>query len=452
MKHWNARTCAGLVASVLCAGFAPAVLAAPNEIEEIVVTAQKRESNLQETPIAITAMTSEQITLNRIENFDDIALHTPSMSYTELQGFSQIAIRGVGTDLTNLANETAVAMYEDGVYRGATFAQTVPQFDMERIEVLRGPQGTLYGRNATGGAVNIITRDPTFEPEFNASMTGGNYDHIRGEVGVSGALVDDVVAGRASFVYDTHSGYNDNKTLDQSEGDDSLKGGHASLLFNLSDTAELILRGNYTRDHGNTGVFMNRELAPNTLGITPANLGGFLTFPNPALGGLSLAQVFNLTFPQAGQPIVVDPDKHESYTDQPTKNNIKQFGGSATLTEQFGDVTAKLILGREDAKWVRYMDTDGTDIPILNQDGQQANRQNTAELNLSGTYWGGRATWLVGGFYFQEDGNTHFYYDLPALQTTYEAAFGIFGPGGAPLPPGSLAAFGIRLKNGQPDT
>ncbi|HET6471898.1 MAG TPA: TonB-dependent receptor plug domain-containing protein, partial [Pseudomonadales bacterium] len=151
--------------------------------------------------------------MNRIENFDDIALHTPSMSYTELQGFSQIAIRGVGTDLTNLANETAVAMYEDGVYRGATFAQTVPQFDMERIEVLRGPQGTLYGRNATGGAVNIITRDPTFEPEFNASMTGGNYDHIRGEVGVSGALVDDVVAGRASFVYDTHSGYNDNKTL-----------------------------------------------------------------------------------------------------------------------------------------------------------------------------------------------------------------------------------------------
>jgi outer membrane receptor protein involved in Fe transport len=122
---------------------------------------RKRETNLQQTPIAITAITQEQIQLNRIEDFADIALHTPSMSYTELQGFSQASIRGVGTDLTNLANETAIAMYEDGVYRGATFSQTVPQFDMERIEVLRGPQGTLYGRNATGGAINIVTRMPS---------------------------------------------------------------------------------------------------------------------------------------------------------------------------------------------------------------------------------------------------------------------------------------------------
>jgi iron complex outermembrane receptor protein len=452
MKTWITRACAGLVASGLCAGLAPAVLAAPAEIEEIVVTAQKRESALQETPIAITAMTQSQIALNRIEDFSDIALHTPSMSYTELQGFSQIAIRGVGTDLTNLANETAVAMYEDGVYRGATFAQTVPQFDMERIEVLRGPQGTLYGRNATGGAVNIITRMPSFDPEFNASITGGNYDHMRGEIGASGALVDDLLAGRASFVYDSHSGWNDNHTLGDSEGDDSLKGGHASLLFNLSDKSELVLRGNYTRDHGSSGVAIVRELAPNQLGITPANVGGFLTFPQSGLGGLSLAQVFGLTFPQARQPVVVDPNDFDSYTEQPTKNNIKQYGYSATLTHQFdNDVTAKLIVAREDAKWVRYMDVDGTNIQMLTQDGQQSNRQNTAELNISGTYWGGRASWMLGGFYFQEDGNAHFYYDLAALQTTYEAIYGL-SPGGpgVPLPPGSLQVLFPypRLKTG----
>ena len=450
MRTWITRACAGLMAAGVYAGLSPAVLAA-TEIEEIVVTAQKRESNLQETPIAITAMTQEQISLNRIEDFGDIALHTPSMSYTELQGFSQIAIRGVGTDLTNLANETAVAMYEDGVYRGATFAQTVPQFDMERIEVLRGPQGTLYGRNATGGAVNIITRMPSFDPEFNMSMTGGNYDRIRGEVGASGPLADNI-AGRASFVYDSHSGWNDNHTLQDSEGDDTLKGGHASLLFNLSDTSELVLRGNYTRDHGSTGVALVREIAPAApLLISPANVGGFLTFPNPNLGGASLAQVFGLTFPQATPPVVVDPNDFDSYTEQPTKNNIKQYGYSATLTEQLGDVTAKLILAREDAKWVRYMDVDGTDIQMLTQDGQQTNRQNTAELNLSGNYWGGRATWMIGGFYFQEDGNAHFYYDLAALQTTYEAAFGLlFNNPPAPFPPGSLQVlFPVpRLKTG----
>jgi iron complex outermembrane receptor protein len=442
--------CTGLVASGVCVGLSPAALAAATEIEEIVVTAQKRESNLQETPIAITAITQEQIQLNRIENFSDIAEHTPSMSYTEIQGYSQAAIRGVGTDLTNLANETAIAMYEDGVYRGATFAQTVPQFDMERIEVLRGPQGTLYGRNATGGAINVITRLPSEVPEFNASFTGGNYDRLRGEFGASGPLTD-TIAGRVSFVTDSRSGYNDNHTLNDSEGDDSLKGGHASLLFNLNDTTELILRGNYTRDHGSTGVLNNRELSPTPLGITPANIGGFLVFPNPALGGLSLAQVFGLTIPQASPPVIVNPKKQDTYTEQPSKNNVKNWGYSGTLTTQLGGVTAKLILARQDDNWIRYSDDDGTNLQMLTQDGQQSNRQNTAELNFSGDYWGGRATWMVGGFAFQEDGYAHFYYDLAALQTTFEAIFGIFGPAGVPLPPGSLAAFGTRLKTGLPD-
>ncbi len=261
MKHVHARLGASLVVAGLSVGTSAVSYAASTEIEEIVVTAQKRETNLQQTPIAITAITQEQIQLNRIEDFADIALHTPSMSYTELQGFSQASIRGVGTDLTNLANETAIAMYEDGVYRGATFSQTVPQFDMERIEVLRGPQGTLYGRNATGGAINIVTRMPSATPEFNASFTGGDYNRMRVELGASGPITDGIL-GRASFITDSHSGFNDNKTLGDSEGDDSLKGGHAALQFDLSETAELVLRGNYTRNHGNTGVFMVREISP----------------------------------------------------------------------------------------------------------------------------------------------------------------------------------------------
>jgi iron complex outermembrane recepter protein len=447
MSPFISRTCARLVLLAVSVGSSAWSFAASTEIEEIVVTAQKRESKLQETPIAITAITQEQIQLNRIETFGDIAQHTPSMSYTEIQGFSQAAIRGVGTDLTNLANETAVAMYEDGVYRGATFAQTVPQFDMQRIEVLRGPQGTLYGRNATGGAINIVTRLPTDVPEFNASLTGGDYNRIRAELGAAGPLTD-TISGRASFITDSRSGYNDNKTLGDSEGDDSLKGGHLALLFNLSDTTELILRGNYTRDHGSTGVLINRELAPTALGITPANLGGFLSAPTSP-GGPSLADIFGLTIPQATPPILVDPDDQKTFSEQPSKNNVKQYGGSATLTMELGDVTSKLILARQDGKWIRYSDDDGTDIQMLTQDGQQANRQNTAELNFSGNYWNDRATWMVGGFYFQEDGNTHFFYDLAALQTTFEAIFGLFGPGAAPLPPGSLAALGTRLKTGQ---
>ncbi len=398
MKHIHARLGASLVVLGLSVGTSAVSYAASTEIEEIVVTAQKRETNLQQTPIAITAITKEQIQLNRIEDFADVALHTPSMSYTELQGFAQTSIRGVGTDLTNLANETAIAMYQDGVYRGATFSQTVPQFDMERIEVLRGPQGTLYGRNATGGAINIITRMPSQTPEFNGSLTYGNYNHIRAEVGVSGPITDGVF-GRASYVDDSHNGFNDNKTLGDSEGDDSLKGGLGTLQFDLSDTTELVLRGNYTRNHGSTGVFMNREISPTALGISPANVGGILTVPGLAGPGLSLADAFGLTFPQAGEPIIVNPNDEKSYTNDPTKNIVRQYGGSATMTMQLGEVTSKLILARQDSKWSRNMDVDGTDISILYQEGQQANRQNTAELNFSGNYWSDRATWMVGAFY-----------------------------------------------------
>ena len=213
MKLFIARASASFFLLGLCIGSNPAAHAAEAQIEEIVVTAQKRESKLQETPIAITAITQEQISLNRIENFGDIAQHTPSMSYTELQGFSQIAIRGVGTDLTNLANETAVAMYQDGVY--------------QRRDVCADDAAVRHGthRSAAWPARYVVRpqRDRRRGQHHHAHpvrRTGVQCidhrrqlrAHQRVESGASGPL-NDMIAGRVSFVTDSHSGYNDNKTL-----------------------------------------------------------------------------------------------------------------------------------------------------------------------------------------------------------------------------------------------
>src|SRR5262249_54951298 len=162
-----------------------------------------------------------------------------------------------------------------------------------------------------------------------------------------------------------------------SEGDESLKGAHGTLLYQLSDTSELVLRGNYTRVHTSRGAFVPRAIAPTALGLTPSNVGGFLTIPNPALGGLSLAQIFNLNIPQGTSPPVVDPDDKDLFGNIPQKNNVKSYGGSATLTQQLGDVTVKLILARQDGKFVIVGDSDGTDLPMLQlNSGDQANRQN----------------------------------------------------------------------------
>ena len=157
-------------------------------IEEIVVTAQKRESALQETPIAITAFSEDAIERNQIEDFRDIAIRTPGLVFAQTDAMSIIALRGVGLDITSLGGETAVAAYQDGVYLGQSFTLSMPSFDLERIEVLRGPQGTLYGRNATGGAVNLVTRGPSFEPDANVALTYKDYDHVKVEAGATGGL------------------------------------------------------------------------------------------------------------------------------------------------------------------------------------------------------------------------------------------------------------------------
>ncbi|MFT5501014.1 MAG: iron complex outermembrane receptor protein [Woeseiaceae bacterium] len=426
-----------------------AAYAAAEAIEEIVVTAQKRETALQDTPIAITAFTSAQIERDRIEDFRDIAAHTPSMTFTQLQGYTQIAMRGVGLDLTNLSAETSVALYEDGVYRGASFLQGVPSFDMERIEILRGPQGTLYGRNATAGAANIITKQPLEIPELNASITAGNYDQRRLDLGFSGPIVPGVVSGRASFVYDDRDGYRDNEAINKDEDAARMEAVRGSLFFTLAENIEFVLRGDYSENDTSTGLLINLQLAPTPLGITPDNVGGFLTFPDPGLGGASLADVFGLSFPQAGSPVIADPDDQKVRLEQPTSRNIEQKGVSGTLTWEFDQVTAKFIGAYRDNEMKFLADNDGTDIQILTNNALQTNEQTSFEVNFSGVAWDGRMDWLAGAYYFQEDGLAQFFYDLSAFQTTFEALFGIFGPGGAPLPVGSLAAFGNHLTTGQ---
>ena len=423
--------------------------AATGVIEEIVVTAQKRETALQDTPIAITAFSAAHLERDQIRDFRDVAVQTPSMTFTQLAGYTQIAMRGVGLDLTNLSAETSVALYEDGVYRGASFLQGIPSFDMERIEVLRGPQGTLYGRNATAGAANIITKQPLDAPELNAAITAGDYDLRRGELGFSGPIAPGLVSGRASFVYEDRDGYRRNVALGRREDDAEMRGARGSLFFNVTDDLELVLRADYVKHESSGGLLINLQEAPTPLGISPANVGGFLTFPNPDLGGASLADVFGLTFPQASGPVLVDPDDRRHSMDQAASRDIKQQGYSATLTWDLGDVTARLIGAYRDNEMTFIADSDGTDMLLLTNDALQTNEQTSFELNVSGVAWDARVDWLLGAYYFKDDGFARFFYDLDALQTTFEALFGIFGPGGAPLPAGSLEFFGTRLKTGQ---
>jgi iron complex outermembrane receptor protein len=178
-------------------------------IEEIIVTAEKRAVSVQDTPVAITALTSDMIEQGQLYSPDRLQWAVPSMTYGQQSSYNFITLRGIGGDVT-VSAESSVASYEDGVYTGSLVSQQVPGFDLERIEVLRGPQGTLYGRNANGGVINYISKAPSFEPEASLAASYGKYNAVQVDAGATGGIIDEKLAGSISVRYGRHDGYRRN--------------------------------------------------------------------------------------------------------------------------------------------------------------------------------------------------------------------------------------------------
>ena len=178
--------------------------AAPHDrfMQEVVVTAQKREENLQDVPVAVSAFSAENLEARGVDDPKALERITPGMSYSSLVGYSLIYLRGVGTDNFIPSADTSVATYIDGVY--LPFAHSLAQsfVPLERIEIEKGPQGTLFGRNSTGGAINIVTKKPSDTLEGNFSVSRGNFNAMTAKGFVSGPLGLPGLTGSVSFIYD----------------------------------------------------------------------------------------------------------------------------------------------------------------------------------------------------------------------------------------------------------
>jgi len=186
----------GTVATGLVAAFATgahaqdaAKGASPVGLEEVVVTAQRRGENLQSVPIAVTAATSQDLERSHIDTIEALTRFVPGLQVPSLVGAVSPSIRGVGTMDPSAANSSNVATYVDGIYYPALGASVFSLAGVERIEVLQGPQGTLFGRNANGGAIQVVTKDPSHTPSGMLRFGYGNYDTVSagffGETGVS---------------------------------------------------------------------------------------------------------------------------------------------------------------------------------------------------------------------------------------------------------------------------
>mgnify|MGYP000321058897 CR=1 FL=1 len=229
------------------------------ELEEIIVTAEKRSADVQDTAIAITAMEGARLTESGIHNVQALSSFVPNLHVGTRGDDVELAIRGVSSSNNTEVGDPAVAFHVDGIYTARPAGAGAVFYDVERVEVLRGPQGTLYGRNATTGSVNVISNKPSDEFELELSADIGNYNSLVTS-GMINLPVADTVAVRGAFFTSDHNGYRDNGSVDDGDDADS-QAGRIHLAWDINPDADLLLTTDYYSSKGVGGVVKNQPVA-----------------------------------------------------------------------------------------------------------------------------------------------------------------------------------------------
>lgn len=309
-----------LSASVLL-GIAAEGVAQDTTLEEIIVTAQKRAQSIQDTPIAVTVLSGEAIEKFGIESSNDIADYTPGLKISPVFGagnIPNIAIRGVGLNDFRDYHESPSAVYVDEVYKAALASLDFQVFDIERVEVLKGPQGTLFGRNATGGLIQYVTRKPTDEVEGYARLGGGSLGEVKAEVAAGGPL-GGIVSGRLAGIYHKNDGIHNNVNPDGKNANQTdLTAVRGQLRFGFSESVSLLLsveRASNDNDGGNPYRYApsfigadglavidtpNRDIVVGTPDLNDINVSGGLALESEFTAGTARLEwgfdAFDLVF------------------------------------------------------------------------------------------------------------------------------------------------------------
>lgn len=345
-------------------------------VEDIVVTAQKRSENLQDVPASITALNEKALELRQIGSLSDLQGQVPSLVVGNLFGTNLITLRGISTGLTSGTDDPSVATHVNGAYQPRSRSIDVAMVDLERVEVLAGPQGTLYGRNATGGAVNYVLRGPS--DEFEGELTGrvGNYERYGVSGSVSGPL-GDKVGIRVTGLYDNQrKGFT--RVLNANAPKDRLEeyrviGGRAIVEFRPTERLTVSLEGMALNSKSSTAFF---PFAPSL---------------DPAIRAASNPQSY---------------EAHEVYTDVDAKLNSEYYQGIGTINWEISDsVSLKSISAYQDYNQLMVIDSDGSaTAPFRGPTVQVTDSKTfTQEFNLNASLFDDRLKSLVGFFYFHDD-------------------------------------------------
>lgn len=339
-------------------------------LQEIIVTAERRSSSVQKTPIAITALGGADLQNHQTFDIEAFSDKIPNVTFGRNTGSAKIFIRGVGLDAITPGADPRVAIYTDGIYQPRSQAAFVGLYDLDRVEVLAGPQGTLYGRNATAGAINILSRDPGDAFNAYATLTGGNYGLLRAE-GAIGVPITDSVGARLAVQRSVREGYGKNIDTGQDIDDEDSTGLRGKLRFAPSSRFDATLVADYYNARDHAGGLHITDLTPGH--VPTSTLLGYEYASNPRdIAG---------TRPQG---------------------HLKTYGVALTVNFKINDfATLTSVTGKRRFIQNLLYDADQTTFEGVPAPTRENSKSFSQELRLGGKV--SIVNYLVGGYYFREN-------------------------------------------------
>lgn len=350
----------------------------------IVVTATKQNSSLEDTAGSLSVVGAGDIGPGGIENASDLSLAVPNVSVGDQFGVNRTFIRGVGLTSIDLGADGAVAFLQNGAIISRPAAQLSGFYDLQQVEVLRGPQGTLYGRGATGGVINLVTQRPTDELSGYARATYGNYDAISLEGAISGPITNGIQA-RISGQLQERDGYGTNLFTGEDVDDRSAWAVRGSLLFEIAPDLELLVVGDYFRENDNNYAF--HYFGPTV--VPEAGLPGPLT-----LGGQTIFDYYE----SRGEEV----DLRNIYSDQDAINDREGWSAQGILTWTPGDLTIISTTSYRDFQRFNRDDLDVSDVWVFGRNDYTEDSQSFSQ-EFTVSYDAGPLSLLGGAMYFTED-------------------------------------------------
>ena len=386
-------------------------------LEVITVTARRRSENLQKTPVAITAMTGAMLEEKQIVNVAEVAKFAPNVSISPVANISGSSasitafIRGVGQTDFNITVDPGVGVYVDGVYVARSVGALLDMADVSSVQVLRGPQGTLFGKNTIGGAIVVNSVQPQRDFDLKLEATTGRFNRadFKGMINVP---LSDNLAMRAVASYETRDGFQKRLFDGGRQGNKDSFGARLAFKWEPTDKLTVNLSGdiNIRREEMAASTLVNLYESPNLLQVVNLN-GRTVVFPsstyawNKLQGGAgvcgadgSLAPVNN---PRCATTQWITGNIDTTWSDAKNQSDFDLWGTNLTLDYNFGDFNLKSISAYRDQKATIQFDFDGTPHPYLTLTNNIDLWQASQELQLTGSVLNDRVKFVLGGYYLR---------------------------------------------------